>query len=290
MSKNTFTIARFFKAYPNDDACLDAIFKKRFGTEITCIGCGDMHAKFYKVRKRKCYACSSCGHQIHPLAGTIFHKSSTSLQSWFFAMYLFSTSKNGVAAKELERQLGVTYKMAWRMAHQIRLLFKQDGKLGGADKVVETDETYYGGKHRRWQRYDDKTPIIGSIERGVSARMKVIDTASRTRAEQYVKDTIELDSVFYTDESRLYLWMKKQGIVHDSVNHSMRQYANGSVHTNTIESFWGRLKRSLSGTHHSVSRKHLQHYVDEFVFRYNLRGTAVWPGLFALAARPLAPG
>jgi ribosomal protein L24E len=118
-----FTIKQFNEMYPNDDACLQQIFTNRFGSEKECKECGNAF-KYYKVSDRKCYACAFCGHQIHPLAGTIFHKSSTTLKNWFFAIFLFSASKNGVSAKELERQLGVTYKCAYRIGQQIRKLFE----------------------------------------------------------------------------------------------------------------------------------------------------------------------
>lgn len=138
-----FTINDFNARFPSDDACLDEIFKNRYGHIKD-------FSKYYRVRGRKCYAHSETGKQIHPLAGTIFHKSSTSLWNWFYAMFLFSKSKNGVSSKELQRQLGVTYKTAWRMAKQIRLLFEQmdDTNLSG---TVEMDEGYYGKKGGRKQ-------------------------------------------------------------------------------------------------------------------------------------------
>ena len=117
MKTKNFTITQFNKMYSNDDVCLHEVFTKRYQDVTECPECKKPF-KYHKVSGRKCYACAWCGHQVHPLEGTIFHKSSTPLKSWFFAIFLFSSSKNGVAAKELERQLGVTYKTAWRMAKQ----------------------------------------------------------------------------------------------------------------------------------------------------------------------------
>src|SRR3990167_6001013 len=146
MKSNKFTIRDFDAKYPHDDACLDDIFKKRYGALKECPSC-KKKTKFFKVTGRKCYACQFCGHQLHPLADTIFHKSETSLKSWFYAIFLFANSKNGVSGKELERQLGVTYKTAWRMARQIRLLFGSTGtKL---KNTVEADETYIGARMKR---------------------------------------------------------------------------------------------------------------------------------------------
>lgn len=141
-----YTIKDFNTDFPNDDVCLDTVFQNRYGDVKDCPRCGVVDTKFYRVTGRKCYACMHCSYQLHPLAQTIFHKSETPLKSWFYAIYLFSVSKNGVSAKELERHLGVTYKTAHRMARQIRKLMNQDDTelLSG---IVETDETYIGGRH-----------------------------------------------------------------------------------------------------------------------------------------------
>lgn len=122
--KPKYTLKQFMKNFPDDKTCFDIAWKKRFGHMTSCPKCEEA-TKFYQVLNKKVYACGDCGYQISPLAGTIFHKSSTSLKDWFFAIYLFSISKNGVSAKELQRQLEVTYKTAWRMAKQIRKLFDE---------------------------------------------------------------------------------------------------------------------------------------------------------------------
>lgn len=138
-----YSIKQFEEQFPNDDICLDYIFESKYGKEVPCPECDK--GKFYKVKNRKCYACANCSLQVHPLAGSIFHKSPTSLKLWFFAIYLFSASKNGVSAKELERALGVTYKCAWRIAKQIRLLMQEDDKK--LDEIVKVNKTYIGGAH-----------------------------------------------------------------------------------------------------------------------------------------------
>ena len=141
-----FTIRDFNAQYPTDDACLQELFKHRYGMLRICPGCS-RKSRFYRVKSRKCYACQVCGYQLHPLADTIFHKSETPLKSWFYAIYLFANSKNGVSAKELERQLGVTYKTAWRIAKQIRVLFKSPARK--LSHTVEIDDTYIRGTD--WQ-------------------------------------------------------------------------------------------------------------------------------------------
>lgn len=259
---NKYTISQFRKDFPNEEACLDYVFKKRYPTI----------KGYYKVKGRKCYA-NAQGKQIHPLAGTIFHKSDTPLTLWLYAIYLFSVSKNGVSAKELQRQLGTTYKCAWRIAKSIRSLMKPEGgKLKG---IVEADETYVGGlvKSDFWSK--EKSPVIGVVERG--GRIKTLVSQRETHLIlDHIRDNVELGSQIMSDEFKTYTKTRKLGYKHSTVNHRRKEYVRGNVHTNTIEGFWSQLKRSLDGTYHAVSPKHLQKYVDEFSFRYNHRTSPVF--------------
>jgi transposase-like protein len=276
-----YTKKQFEAEYPNDDVCLEAVFQNRFGDLKYCPQCA-AETKFYRVKKRQCYACMHCGYQLHPLADTIFRKTTTPLKDWFYAIYLFSVSKNGVSAKELERHLGVTYKTAWRMAKQIRLLMEQEGAL--LTGTVEADETYIGGVEKGGRSVRNKKPVLGVVEKGGEARARVSDVASMNRAKSFLKATTAAGIELHTDESRIYAWTNGE-YDHKHVNHSRKQYADGRVHTNTIEGFWSQMKRSIDGTYHCVSPKYLQHYVNEFVFRYNLRDVAVGPVLLELAAK-----
>lgn len=281
-----YTKKDFEKEFPDDDACLESIFQNRYGNVDTCPKCGVVDTKFYRVKGRKCYACMHCGYQLHPLAQTIFHKSSTPLTQWFYAIYLFSVSKNGVSAKELERHLGVTYKTAHRMARQIRKLMSQDKDDDSMlDGVVETDETYFGGKTYQKNWTSRKSAIIGAVERQGGARAEVVDGANATTALKFLGDNVKTTSHLMTDESRIYK-RARDNFRHDTVVHSMKEYVRGDVHTNSIEGFWSQLKRSIKGTYHCVSPKYLQNYVDEFVFRYNYRDLAVCPLLLKEASKP----
>jgi len=267
--------------------CLESIFQSRYGDLDTCPKCGVIGTKFYKVTGRKCYACKECSYQLHPLAQTIFHKSHIPLTSWFYVMYLFSVAKNGVAAKEVERHLGVSYETAHRMCKQIRTAMAQGGMVPKLSGTVEADETYFGArKWNRGQKYnaDHKTPILGAVEKKGRARIAVTDVASTERTKSFLSGTVAIGSTLHTDESPLYAWTKAD-YYRQAVKHSALEYARDGVHTNTIEGFWGQLKRSINGTYHHVSKSYLQNYVDEFVFRYNHRGEAVYPVLLAQVSR-----
>jgi transposase-like protein len=265
---NQYTIQEFRAEFPNEKSCLDYIFSKRFPNAT----------QYYHVAGRKCYA-NPQGKQIHPVKGTIFEKSSTPLTLWFYAIYLFSVSKNGVSGKELQRQLGVTYKTAWRMAKQIRALMKHDGKkLFG---TVEVDETYMGGTRRMSVKMENKIPVIGMVERKGRIVAKHIPDRYNGTLLKNIQENVETGSQLMTDEWKAYKYTSRLGYSHRAVKHGVRQFARGIANTNTIEGFWSQLKRSVHGTYHSVSKKYLQSYVDEFSFRYNHRALPVFEAMMA---------
>ena len=181
-----FTIKQFNEQYPTDDACLETMFTNRYGTLRRCPAC-EKRAKFYRVKQRKCYACQQCGYQLHPLADTIFHKSETPLKHWFYAIYLFANSKNGVSAKELERQLGVTYKTAWRIAKQIRLLFTQSNYP--LSKTVEMDDTYVGGvaRGKRGRGAAGKSIVLGAVQRQGRIAASVVGNLSAETVRPFIR-------------------------------------------------------------------------------------------------------
>ena len=280
-----YTIKQFNEKFPSDDACLQYMFEQGYGAMTACPKCGVVDPKYYRVRSKKAYECKDCGNQISPLASTIFHKSETSLRSWFYALFQFSVSKNGVSAKELERTLGVTYKTAWRMAKLIRSLMQQSGNpLSG---IVEIDETYIGGKHKRKGMLDNKTAVIGMVEKKKDiGQVAAIATkrADASVALPFIRAMAKQGSEIQTDESKIYHRVKRE-YAHRFVNHSKEEYSKDGISTNTIEGFWSQMKRSIDGTYHCVSPKYLQNYVNEFVFRYNLRTELVFPALVAQASQ-----
>jgi len=284
--KMRYTFKQFKAEYPDDDACLEAVFQQRFGDLEVCPGCS-AETTFYRVKKRQCYSCKWCGHQLFPLADTIFRKTTTSLWNWFYAIYLFGTSKNGVSAKELERHLGVSYKCAWRMAKQIRLLMTQEGLvLGDNDTPVEADETYAPSrKHPMKYGRSKKQSIFGMVERdGLVKARHVRSTGARVLLPE-IQRSIAPGTHIHTDEWGAYRKLPQLGYSHTTVNHSELEYVRGTAHTNTIEGFWSQLKRSIDGTYHAVSPKYLQLYVDEFAFRYNHRNGAVGRTLLGMAGK-----
>ena len=266
------TVQKFFNKFSTDEACLEHLMMLRFGNPLYCPKCG-AEGQFAKLKKLPAYACPTCGHHIHPMVGTPFERSRTSLQKWFYAMYLFTTTRNGVSAKELQRQLGVTYKCAWRMGHELRKYMAAvdgDPPLNGH---VEVDETYIGGKRKgkRGRGAAGKTIVFGMVERNGDVITRVVPNARSKTLYPHITESIEPGSMISTDEWVAYKSLPKIGYRHGVVDHSRDQWVNGEVHTNTIEGYWSMLKRSIRGTHIHVSRKHMSKYLGEFEFRWNLR-------------------
>lgn len=269
-----YTFNQFKAEYPDDRACLMSVLENRYGT--TCPRCGVIGVKWHPITGRKAFVCSECDKHIYPLADTIFRKSETSLWNWFYAIYLFSVSKNGVSAKELERHLGVTYKTAWRMCKQIRLLMEQEGELLTGE--VEVDETYAPSRiHPRALGYSKKQIIFGAVERGGRINAHHVKSAGVRVLMPIIENTIEAKTTIYSDEARVYKTLNRRGYSHTTVNHSQLEYVRGTAHTNTIEGFWSQLKRSIDGTYHAISPKYLQSYINQFVFQYNFRDVPTCP-------------
>ncbi len=277
-SESSYSLMEFMREYPDDAACLDFLWRRRFapdGHTTTCPKC-KRHGKFHRVKSRPSYSCDACGHHIHPTAGTIFHRSPTSLQLWFYAMYLMTSTRCAVSAKHLERELGVTYKVAWRMANKIRnyLMTQDDDEpLSGE---VEADETYFGGRRRGTRRgrpgpESHKAAVFGMIERKGRVKAVTVENARRVTLLPIVTEHVLPTSTVYTDELSSYNTLRRYGYRHERIQHATHVYVSGNVHTNTIEGFFGNVKRGISGNYHSVSRRWLQGYLNEFVWRYNHR-------------------
>jgi transposase-like protein len=268
-----YTINDFQRDFPDDDACLDKILELRYGPEPKCPNCAKKG--LHRVSGRRQYACQWCGHQVAPCVGTPFEKSSTSLWKWFYAMYLFTSSRHGVPAKELERQLGVTYKTAWRMGHKLRELMAEINGSPTLEGHVEADETYVGGYKARGKHggsvRDGKTILFGLVERGGSVVTQTIEATSKLDIDPVIDKYVPWGTIISTDEAGVYTYLDRMPYQHGTVNHSKKNWRKGIHHTNTIEGCWSRLKNSIKGTHIHVSGKWLDNYSQEFCFRYNNR-------------------
>lgn len=272
-----YTRKQFQAQYPDDAACLLAILERRYGKADACPQCGVI-GKLTRIEGRRAFACKE-GCHTYPCVGTIFEKSSTPLTDWFYAMYLMTATRNGVSAKELQRQLGVTYKCAWRIGHQLRILMKARAEAQHPEQLsghCELDETYIGGKIKvkQWGKgeyLENKTTVFGMVERGGTFRGKVVPNDKITTLHPIIKENIAPGTTISTDQHRSYKKLNKMGYKHDRVNHDVDEWVRGDVHTNTMEGFWSHLKRGIKSTHVSVSKQHLQKYVDEFAWRFNNR-------------------
>lgn len=267
-----YTFKQFQADFPNDEACLAKVMEIQYGgSETHCAVC-DKRTKFHPMTRRRAYACQECGHHIYPCAGTIFHKSRTKLSIWFFAMYLMTSTRHGVAAKEIERQTGVTYKCAWRICHELRKLMaaadaSTSSPLSGH---VEIDETFVGGRRPRHRKMENKTIVMGLVERGGKIRTGPVPDTGPYTLEGIVRDNVAPGATISTDENAAY---SKLGKIYDhgTVNHSKKEYVRGVHHVNTLESHWSLFKRAVKGTHVHISAKHSWKYLSEFSYRRNMR-------------------
>ena len=270
-----YTIKTFDAQFPNDDACLEWLKNNRWSSGITCAKCQRI-TKHHKVSGRPAYACDFCGSHVSPMAGTIMEKSPTSLRSWFYAMFLMASTRCGISAKQLERELGVTYKTAWRIFKQIRSMLVDSVVLEGSS--AEVDETYVGGKDkyrhaskRGGRGATGKAVVMGMVERKEKVIAKVVPDIHSSTLLSLVKENVLDRSVVYTDELLSYNPLSRMGYDHRRVHHASKVYVMGDIHTNTIEGFWSLVKRGIGGVNHAVSAKYLQQYLNEYAFRYNRR-------------------
>lgn len=265
-----YGLKQFKKDFPNDQACLQFAFDTLHSKECDCGG------EYRAVEGRKQFYCSKCRYQIAPLADTIMHKSDTPLTLWFHALWVFSNAKSGISAKELERQLAVTYKTAWRILHLTRKALKQDGLLSGD---VEMDTAYFGGRFKSG-KYNEKQKeaiaakavVMGAIERGGKARLLVVpDSTAKTHGD-FLAEIVSPNAERLMTDNTNRMDNVAKGFNRLSVDHSKGEYVRGDIHANTIDAFWSHIKRSITGTHKVVSKKFLQEYLNAFVFHRNNGG------------------
>lgn len=289
---NSATVRDFFKQFPDDETCLLHLFNVRFGQGHACPKC-EREARWYPIKAERAFSCQWCGHHIHPTVGTLFEKSRTPLQLWFYALFLFTTTRHGVSAKELQRQLGVTYKTAHRMGHKIREHMAEvdgDEPLGGPGKIVEVDETFIGGETKGMDWRKRKTVLMGMVQRDGEAIFRVVPDQRAASLVPHIRQNVREGSEVHTDELTSYRkFSAPDQYDHKTVNHGKGEYATvDGVSTNLIEGTFAHLKRSIAGTHISVSREYLDLYAQEFEFRFNRRThpETMFPELISSFSKP----
>jgi transposase-like protein len=271
------SILDLIKEFPNEQTCVEHLEQLRWNGVV--ISPFDETSKVYVCKGNK-YKCKNTGKYFNVRTGTIFDNTKIDLQKWFLSIWLVTSHKKGISSLQLGRDIDVTQKTAWFMLQRIRNCFGIENE-NELDNEVEIDETYVGGRNKnrhnnkkveqsQGRSTKDKTPILGMIERQGKLSAKQIENVSSAELTPEVIKLVKESATLYTDE-----WLGYKGVSkiydHSVVKHNQGEYVNGRIHTNTIEGFWSLLKRGIFGIYHSTSRKHLQKYVDEFVFRYNTR-------------------
>ncbi len=272
-----------FVKFSNDEVCREYLETMRWNGTITCPYC-QHSGKIYRIENGKRYKCGNkeCHKKFSVTVGTIFENTKIDLRTWFGALYLCTAHKKGISSLQLHRDLGVTQKTAWFMLQRIREMLKNDAP-DMLKNTVEIDETYVGGKEKNkhaskkstthfksGRNVDDKTPVLGIVERGGDVYAKKMYTAQQHFVMPVITAKVHPEATVMTDDWAGYTKLTSR-YNHFVINHSAGKYVNGNIHTNTIEGFWSLLKRGIVGIYHSVSYKHLDFYCSEFAYRYNTR-------------------
>jgi transposase-like protein len=257
--------------FRSEEKCRAYLEALRWPAKVACPRCASV--KISRIASRSQFDCDSCRYQFSVTAGTIFHDSHLPLWKWLLATYMMVEAKKGVSANQLKRTLAVSYKTAWYLCHRIRAAMKDANPIP-LDGIVEMDETYIGGKRKGVGRGAKvgKRVIVGAADRDDgTVRLRMVPAARKVYLTKFIRDVADPKATIYTDESKLYTSWALRGREHKAVNHSLGEYVRADVHTNTVEGVWSLFKRSVIGSYHQLSTKHLPAYLDETAFRYNNR-------------------
>lgn len=272
--KNFNSILELANEYNTDLKCRKYLEEILWNNKPVCAHCGNEEICSFSDGRR--FKCKTCKKQFTVTVGTIFEGSHISLQKWFMGMYLLTAHSKGISSLQLSKDLGITQKSAWYMAHRLRYALRENSFAAPLTKTVEMDEMYVGGlemnKHKSKRGLKDKTPVFGMIEReSGQVRTQTVTNANLETLLPIIKKNVDTDAVIMSDTAKVYMALKKHYPSHFSVNHENDEYVRGIIHTNTIENFWSIFKRGYIGTYHQMSAKHMDKYLDEFEFRFNNR-------------------
>ena len=267
-------ILSLFDRFSNDKKCRKHLESLRWPNGVACIRCGD--TKVTRIKGRGQWDCQGCSYHFSVTTDTIMHDSHLPLRKWFAAIYLMCESKKGMSANQLHRTLGVSYKTAWYLCHRIREAMGNDPFVGSTlFGIVEVDETLVGGKRRNVGSgsKEGKTWVAGAIQRDSGQiRVERIPNIRRGTLHDFIHRTVKDEAeAIYTDELKSYMGIEDHDTIHRTVSHSSEEWVVGEVHTNGIEGVWSLFKRSIVGTFHKMSRKHLDRYLEELEWRFNNR-------------------
>ncbi len=271
LKKQEINLVDLMDRFSSEEECRALLEELRWPEGVECLRCGSKEAS--RIKNRPQFVCRSCLYHFSVTAGTIFHDSHLPLHKWFLAVYLIVESKKGVSANQLKRSLGVTYKTAWYLCHRIRsALSEVDAQL--LKGIIEVDETFVGGEVEGMGRgyKGNKTVVVGAFERGGAIRLQVVRGRDRETLQGFIRESAAGDAqAIYTDELPSYIGIANEDIEHETVKHHEKEFVKGDIHTNSLENVWSLLKRSIIGSYHQVSAKHLDAYLDELEFRFNNR-------------------
>jgi transposase-like protein len=257
--------------FHSEERCRSYLEELRWPDGLECPRCGGKTIS--RITTRHQLDCDSCRYRFSVTAGTIFHDSHLPLWKWFLAVYLIVESKKGISANQVKRTLNVSYKTAWYLCHRIRAALNEvDAQL--LRGIVEVDETLVGGEMEGKGRgyRGNKTMVVGTLQRGGNIVLRVVRGADRETLHGFIRQNIAGDTeAIYTDEWPAYKGVADKDTKHEAVKHRHKEYARGDVHVNSMENIWSLLKRSIVGSYHQVSAKHLDAYLDELEFRFNNR-------------------
>lgn len=265
-------LVSLIERFRSEDKCRDYLEELRWPDGLECPRCGG--TTISRIAKRNQFDCDSCRYQFSVTAGSTFHDSHLPLWKWFLAVYLMVESKKGISAKQLQRTIGVSYKTAWYLSHRIRDAMgsiEQSPLVG----VVEVDETLIGGKATGMGSgyRENKSVVIGAVERGGEIRLRVIPNTRKHHVTEFIEGAVENPQAIFTDELRSYndIPVSLPYTRHEAVSHGGDEWVRGDVHTNSVEGVWSLFKRSIIGSYHQLSIKHLPAYLDEIEWRFNNR-------------------